>query len=29
MGEDELRKQIKKLRAGNVARHGEAERVDG
>jgi nitroreductase len=29
MGEEELRKQIKKLRAGNVARHGEAERVDG
>jgi len=29
MSETELHKQIKKLRAGNVARHGEAERVDG
>jgi len=29
MGEEELKQQIKKLRAGNVARHGEAERVDG
>lgn len=27
MGEDELRKQIKKLRAGNVARHAEADRL--
>lgn len=26
MGEDELRKQIRKLRAGNIARHAEADR---
>ena len=29
MAEAELRKQIVKLRAGNVARHGKAARVDG
>lgn len=29
MDEKTLRSQIKKLRAGNVARHGGAERVDG
>jgi hypothetical protein len=27
-GEEELRKQIVKLRAGNVARHVEADRLD-
>jgi nitroreductase len=29
MNEEELRKQIVKLRAGNVARHAEADRVEG
>jgi hypothetical protein len=29
MSEDELRKQIRKLRAGNVARHVEADQVNG
>jgi nitroreductase len=29
LGENELRAQIRKLRAGNVARHAEADKVDG
>jgi hypothetical protein len=28
MSEDELRKQIVKLRAGNVARHVEADKIN-